>query len=470
VYDNPSATNQQLATFFNVSITLGDNATAAQKQASSDYNLQFGLLYSVYSWPNVVLPFIGGFIIDRLGVRKMMIAFTTLIAIGQLVVCVGLTLQKSGDALNSSNAWYVMYVGRTIFGFGGESLSVAQSTLVVQWFKGKELAFALGLNLALARLGSVFNDKVPDWIGLRPDNVPTAFWIGLFVCVASAGAAILCAIIDYRTEVRLAKENPEAGSAAASSADDVRITDARQFKLIFWLLCVSCVVIYCTILPFNNIAGNFFLSKYIAPGVPSTLITADQKAEADNLLTVVFLVSAMLSPVMGGFFDYFGKRAVVCLISPLIIVAVHVTLGQSSLYPTAPLVFLGLCYSIFAAALWPSIAYVVPDHLAGTAYGVVTAVQNLGLAVFPNCVSALQPTPLVCNNSWACVEWLFTAMGMVGVVCGVYINIIDARTGGVLNRSSKTKALDEEALKAPMLGGEPDAAFSPHTLNSPSSA
>jgi MFS family permease len=110
----------------------------------------FNLLYSVYSYPNTVLPIFGGIFLDIIGLRLGILVFSGILTIGQGVFMIG-GYQKS---------FGIMIAGRVIFGFGGESLSVAQSAIVSKWFKGKELAMALGLNISISRLGSVINGMI----------------------------------------------------------------------------------------------------------------------------------------------------------------------------------------------------------------------------------------------------------------------------------------------------------------------
>lgn len=104
----------------------------------------------MYSYPNTVLPIFGGIFLDIIGLRLGILVFSGILTLGQGVFMIG-GYQKS---------FGVMIAGRVIFGLGGESLSVAQSAIVSKWFKGKELAMALGLNISISRLGSVINGMI----------------------------------------------------------------------------------------------------------------------------------------------------------------------------------------------------------------------------------------------------------------------------------------------------------------------
>mmetsp|Transcript_15707 Transcript_15707/g.23004 ORF Transcript_15707/g.23004 Transcript_15707/m.23004 type:complete len:196 (+) Transcript_15707:70-657(+) len=115
---------------------------------SNDYEVNFSLLYTLYAAPNVILPFFGGYTVDRFGVRMCLLLFVSLITLGQTIFSFGISIKS----------WPVMFVGRLVFGFGGESFTVANSALLADWFKGRELAFAFGINLSISKLGSVINN------------------------------------------------------------------------------------------------------------------------------------------------------------------------------------------------------------------------------------------------------------------------------------------------------------------------
>ncbi len=139
-------------------------------------------------------------------------------------------------------------------------------------------------------------------------------------------------------------------------------------------------------------------------------------------MLITYLASGFLSPFLGGIIDRVGQRAWLNLVAAALVVVVHGLLGLTSMNPIGPLVLLGLCYSIYASALWPSIAIVVPAERAATAYGIITAVQNLGLALVPTLVGALQNQ---CPKTYTCVEMAFVGLGVLGVVAGIALNIAD---------------------------------------------
>jgi MFS family permease len=152
-------------------------------------SFHYSLLYTVYSIPNMVLPIFGGVFLDKIGIRSGLLLFTFILTIGQLIFTIG-GYQKSYD---------VMLAGRVVFGCGGECMGVAQSAIVSVWFKGKELAFALGIQMTISRLGSVINaDILPqiyDQYGLG-----TALLVGFAVCIFSLFNAFGLVWLDKKNE------------------------------------------------------------------------------------------------------------------------------------------------------------------------------------------------------------------------------------------------------------------------------
>jgi MFS family permease len=404
----------------------------------------------------------------------MMVVFVTLVTAGQALFALGVSLHDRSLGVHDTKSWYVMWAGRVLFGLGGESMTVAQSTFIVEWFKGKELAFALGANIALARLGSVANDALAALFHCQKGgecDVQYAMWLGFLICIISMLCVFAAVAIDYYTEKRIKKSNDKAserllaaerGSDAAilpeddaEATDDVNLGDVLKFQGLFWVLCLSCVSVYCAVLPFNNIASDFISYKWLVkPGERPTPAT---EKHANNLMAIIYLVSGVLSPVMGGVIDRIGMRAVVATGAAGLVAAVHAVMGLSTLYPLVPLILLGVAYSFYAAALWPSVAYVVDEKSTGTAYGVITAVQNIGLASVPLIVSAFNPTSA---DGYTGIELMFAGFGGLGVVCGIVMNVMDMRGKGALNKvHTQVDPDSEHTLMSPTLLNETPTAI-----------
>ena len=295
-YDNPAALKTQIEDY------MGD---------PSDYETLYSLLYTVYSIPNVFLPFFGGYFVDKWGVRICMLIFCCFIAAGQCIFALGLSVKS----------WPVMYVGRIIFGIGGESLSVANSAILADWFEGKELAFAFGLNLSIARLGSVINNLVSPPLA-NSVSVVFALWVSAILCGGSVCAALAIAPIDrsFEDEENAAKPklvldenagitNPlledeglsvhdidsnrrTSGNGKpvvktegdSSEKQEIEFKEVFTFSLGFWLLVVSCLVVYGCVLPFNNVASSLLLERdyFMEPDSDCVLLDMSSAETADS--------------------------------------------------------------------------------------------------------------------------------------------------------------------------------------------
>jgi nitrate/nitrite transporter NarK len=484
-YDNPEAIKKQLtlklkiseATCTNVSEKIAfttpppidairyHNFTKCDTDAN---NVKYNLLYTVYSIPNIILPFFGGYFVDILGTNTTLFTFLTLITIGQGIFTLA----------TWKNSYVGALAGRVVFGLGGESMSVAATTLLALWFRGKETALAMGVNLSVSRLGTVVNNQVsPAALGssvieydisppvanaegnFNPGDVTLALFLGFIICIISVLATITLIFIerfaarknrksiddepDYDEDIPdtelvyeidyndLSRENSVFNSplTPAPKGPDLKqeepkevvsLSDVRHFQLSFWLIAVSCVVVYGAVLPFNNVAADLLQDKF-----------GYSVATADRYASIPFFISACTSPFLGGIVDRWGKRAILLTVSAACLSFAHILLAFFTINPALALSIIGLSYAVYAAAIWPSVPFVVEEHQLGTAYGVVTAVQNGGLAAFPIVVGAIKDAA----GSYKYVSLFFASVGAAGVLVGLFLNVIDRRNGDVLNRA-----------------------------------
>jgi nitrate/nitrite transporter NarK len=246
--------------------------------------------------PNMILPIFGGVFLDRIGVRSGLILFTTILTLGQFIFMIG-GYRASFDT---------MLAGRVVFGMGGECMGVAQSAIVSAWFKGKEMAFALGINLSIARLGSVINAALVPSV-YDSSGLGMALTVGFAVCIFSLANAFGLVALDKKAE----KSNSNAQAAEVSEDDKFKWSDIYSFNSSFWLLTGSCVITYMTIFPYLQIASDLLQQKY-----------GFDKITAGYLFGIPYIISAVTSPFLGLMIDKIGKRALlICLSSVLLIIA-----------------------------------------------------------------------------------------------------------------------------------------------------
>ncbi|EDW73397.2 LOW QUALITY PROTEIN: uncharacterized protein Dwil_GK17524 [Drosophila willistoni] len=343
-----------------------DSPGALQSDFKRDLDLsstQFTLIYSIYSWPNVVLCFSGGFLIDRLfGIRLGTIIYMVILLAGQLLFATGAIY----------DAFWLMIVGRFIFGIGAESLAVAQNSYAVLWFKGKELNMVFGLQLSVARFGSTVNFWVMQPIynyvsGLYNAKNHTVLGMVLLLATVTCVMSFLCSLIlgwmDKRAERILQRNNNPSGQIP-------KLTDIFTFKPPFWMVSIICVAYYVAIFPFIALGQKFFMDRFNYT-----------EAQANTVDSLVYLIAAVSSPIFGFVIDKMGRNVTWIFSATISTILAHSLLTFTQLNPYIGMVIMGLSYSMLAASLWPLVALIIPEYQLGTAYGFCQSVQNLGLAV-----------------------------------------------------------------------------------------
>ncbi|KAI1318111.1 hypothetical protein EDD11_007163 [Mortierella claussenii] len=195
--------------------------------------------------------------------------------------------------------------------------------------------------------------------------------------------------------------------------------DLQHFPLTFWLICTLTVLLYGTVVPFNNVASDFLQSKWY-PGNP-------RKAAA--VMGIPDTIGALLVPGFGWIVDRYGRRASVLIVSAGVMVVVHSTLGFTMINPIFAFSLLGIAYSMYGVALWPSIACVITNELhLGKGYGISSSFLNISLTIVPPIVATIR----VVGDSFLYVEMFFIVMGLTGILVGFVLKVMDRRDGGAL--------------------------------------
>ncbi|KAG4066419.1 hypothetical protein HA402_007055 [Bradysia odoriphaga] len=423
-----------------------DNPGALQDNFKKDLGLtttQFVWLYSIYSWPNVILCFIGGFLIDRVfGIRMGTIIYLFILMIGQLIFAMG----------GMMDIFWLMIVGRFVFGIGAESLAVAQNNYAVLWFKGKELNMVFGLQLSFARVGSTVNFMIMEPLYKYVSQfykghmcTGVVLLLASITCLMSFVCALILGWMDKRAQ-RILRRNDNPGGEIA------KLTDVKTFKVTFWMVSVICVAYYVAIFPFIALGKVFFMRKY------------DFSAEdANTVNSIIYIISAVASPVFGLVIDKTGRNVLWVFLSVSVTIAAHSLLAFTFANPYFGMVIMGLAYSMLASSLWPLVALIIPEYQLGTAYGICQAVQNLGLAVI-SMVSGM----IVDNGGYFMLEIFFIGWLSIALIATVVIWLYDANTNGNLNmtpreRERHTNEITSNA-SAKMLGSSSVEEISPEDV------
>lgn len=378
-----------------------------------------GTFFLMYSVAAVLMVFLGGILIDRLGTRKASILFSSLVLLGAFLVW-------------AANSIPLFFIGRFIFGAGSEPLIVAQSAILARWFKGKELALSFGIALTVSRLGSLFAFNTGELITSYFGSFRYALLAAVLACIISLSANIVYIIMDIRgADILKLKDG--------STEEKIVFKDIVKFKPTFWFVTLLCVTFYSAIFPFTNLSTDFFVDKWgiaryaEAKGgfifqVFNNLI--HMFSTAGGITSIIIFASMILAPFAGRLVDKLGRRATLMIIGSLIMIPSHLMMGMTKIYPAYPMVALGASFVLVPAAMWPSIPLIVPREKVGTAFGLMTAIQNIGLGLFPVLNGLLRDLTQTYTSS----QVMFASLGLFGLIFAFMLKKADEKEGGGLEK------------------------------------
>ena len=378
----------------------------------SDSNI--GLLNAIYSFPNIIMVLIGGLIIDRIGTRTSVLIFTALIMLGAFVTAF------------TGNIW-LMASGRLLFGLGAESMIVAVTTIIARWFKGKELSFAFGLNLTVARLGSFLALNSPTWGKSLYEYWQSPLWITVYAGVFAFVFVIIYFFLDLYTSKNYTM--PSDGSQ-----DKIIFKEIFQFPKSFWFITALCVTFYSAMFPFQTFAIKFFQEAH-----------GTSREVGGNLSSILTLAAMIFTPLFGLLSDKIGKRSLLMMFGSLLIIPVYLMMAYKvgkpdvmadsdfihisisffdidaaiPIYLILPMAMMGIAFSLVPAVMWPSVAIIVDSSKLGTAYGLMTMIQNIGLFGFNLIIgyaNDLSGASASNPSGYNLGMWIFSTLGFLGLL------------------------------------------------------
>ena len=353
---------------------------------------EFGIFAGSRGFFNVFLLmlFVGGIILDKMGVRFTGI-LSCVLMLGGAAAVYGVITYTSPDPM-----WNVPLLGTikrqvalaalgfAFFGIGYEMCGITVSKVVVRWFSGKEMALAMGLQVSMARLGTALalNFSLPialNW------GLPRPLLIGLFSVGVGLIAYIYYCTMDRRLDVetqKLASQNAEGDNVETqnlASQDDEKFHFSDMKITIknpgFWLITLLCMFYYSALYPFLDFATKLMISKY---GVEAEL--------AGAIPSILPYTSIVLTPLFGAWFDNKGRGATMMVIGSVLLTITLFVFAMplnSSWIAVALMCVLGIAFSLLPAALWPAVPKIVPMKQLGTSYSIIYYIQNIGLMLIP---------------------------------------------------------------------------------------
>jgi MFS family permease len=378
---------------------------------------QFGWLNASYSVAAVATLLVGGIIIDRIGTKKAILAFSVIFLIGSAITA------AKGSAST-------MIAGRTVVGLGAESMIVAVTTTLAKWFKGKELSFAFGINLTIARLASVAADNSPTWASRAfypqgPGGEPS-WQRPLLIAVGAGVLALLCSLIYWALESHAERQYE---LAKAGQTDKLELKGIFRFDPSYWLVVGLCFTFYSAIFPFRTFAIDFFTNKSLAAhgGVnASDLVRVACLKEAGNLNSLLPLTAMIATPLFGLLVDRVGKRAWFMMFGSLLLMPVYLMMAYSSTSLYVPVALMGIAFSLIPAVMWPAVAYIVEQSRLGTAYALMTLIQQIGFFLLNLMIGKANDyahAGLDNPGGYALGMWIFSVLGFIGMGLSILLRI-----------------------------------------------
>ncbi len=370
----------------------------------------FGLFTGAYAWFNVFLfmLIIVGIILDKVGMRISAVAAAVIMVIGAMVKfwainslsgdVLAIDINMFGNNYQMSQQLLWACLGYAIFGVGVEFAGITVSRIIVKWFKGKEMALAMGLEMACARLGTFAAMAFSPVIVSRFD-IPQVILIGGILLVVG----LMFTVIYFFMDIKLDK---------SIDADDLDFSD-EKFKLKdigqivsnpgFWLLALLCVLFYSAVFPFYKFGTDLIFNKFGVP-MENGLVLGFIPKGASIIPALLPFGTLFLTPIFGNIYDKKGKGASIMILGAVLLIISHVVLWLPSMNSVpiaiAMVILIGIAFSLVPSAMWPSVPKIIAPQLLGTAYALIFFIQNIGLMVVPTLLGSVldRTNPIVAEK------------------------------------------------------------------------
>ena len=278
-----------------------------------------------------------------------------------------------GKAILGMNLQVVVAgLGYATFGVGVETAGITVSKIIVRWFKGKELALAMGLEMSTARIGTTLAlvTSIPLAEALHGVSMPILICL-IMLCIGMISFFVFT-VMDKKLDRSDAEEGIVNDEESFKISDIVVILKSKGW----WLIAILCLLFYSGVFPFIKFATDLMINKFH--------ITEKFAGIIPGMLTVGAIA---MTPFFGNLYDRKGKGATIMIIGAFLLVFVHVMFSIPFFSQTWIAVFLiivlGVAFSLVPSAMWPSVPKIIPEKQLGTAYGLIFMVQNIGLSLVP---------------------------------------------------------------------------------------
>jgi nitrate/nitrite transporter NarK len=338
----------------------------------------FGFFNSAYGWFNVFLGMliIGGIILDKMGVRFTGLGAAIVMVTGTLIKYWAVSTHSlDGQMIFGIKSQVVVAgIGFAIFAVGVEVAGITVSKVIYKWFKGKELALAMGLEMATARLGTALalSTSVPIAKAFGHIDVSRPILVCLIMLCIGLISFFMYTFMDKKLDASVSKEETK------SSEDEFKLKDIVEIigNKGFWYIAILCVLFYSAVFPFLKYAADLMVNKFEV-----------EESLAGAIPALLPFGNILLTPLFGGIYDRIGKGASIMILGSLILIFVHAMFSMPFIHnwiiAIILILLLGIGFSLVPSAMWPSVPKIIPEKQLGTAYALIFWVQNWGLMGVP---------------------------------------------------------------------------------------
>ena len=393
---------------------------------------EFGLFNSAYSWFNVYLFLLvfGGIILDKMGVRFTGIVTCILMLSGALIKYYAVEFispTSAGTILGMRTQVFVACLGYAIFAVGTENCGITVSKVITKWFRGKELALAMGVQVAVARLGTAAALVFCPMIAKNFSMSAPLLFSAILLCIGLIAYIVFC-VLDK-------KYDDEVGQEESDGEDTFKVSD---LKLIitnrgFWLIALLCLMFYSAVFPFMKYATSLMENKYSVSPMLAGLIPS-----------LIPFGNLIMTPFFGGIYDKKGKGATIMIIGSVLLILVHVLFAMPLLnywwFAALIMIILGVAFSLVPSAMWPSVPKIIPQKLLGSAYALIFWVQNIGLGLVPLFIGKVLDNYCkagtrivdgseVIQYNYTLPMCIFALFGVVALLLAIRLKAVDKKAG-----------------------------------------
>ena len=389
---------------------------------------EFGFFTGAYSFLNVFLLMLiwGGLILDRFGIRFTGKLAAILMVVGTGLEYYAITALAGDESLifGYKTGVFVASAGYSIFGVGAEVAGITVSKIIAKWFRGKEMATAMGVQVALARIGSqaAYSVAIPL---ARNFSIDTPLLIGFVLLIGGLIAFFAFSVMDKKLDKQVEASAEDGGEDKFSFKDVKHILTNPGF----WLIALLCVLFYSCVFPFQKFASELMVGKY---GIDESV--------AGSIVGLPALGALILTPVFGGLVDKRGKAASIMMLGAAMLICVHFIYAipsiDNGLIAIGLMIILGIAFSLVPSAMWPSVAKIFPVNQLGTAYALIFFIQNIGLWGIPTLIGWVLDTYCVVGTSGNANEYdytipmcIFTGLAILSLFVAFLLKVVDKKKG-----------------------------------------